>query len=102
MAEGIGFALPINQAVRSRDELLAFLERFEGRILFGSDIVSMDAHLSPQSEGSNDRVTQASSTDEAFDLYASRYWAHRTMWPNASSSTCCAGSTKATPTSPST
>ncbi len=62
------------------EELIGFFDKFKGRILFGSDIVSMDAHLSPQTEGRNDRVLQAGSREEAFDLYASRYWALRTLF----------------------
>ena len=60
------------------DELLAFLERFEGRVLFGSDIVTMDEHLTGE-DGPRDMGRQSSSTDEAFDLYASRYYAYRRM-----------------------
>lgn len=62
-----------------RAELLAFLQRFRGRILFGSDIVTMDAHLSEDS-GPRGMGEQAASADEAFDLYASRYWAFRTLF----------------------
>lgn len=61
------------------DELLAFLERFSGRVLFGSDIVTMDEHLNDQ-EGPRGMGAQASTYDEAYDLYASRYYAYRTMW----------------------
>ena len=63
----------------SRDELIAFLTRFKGRIMFGSDIVTADDHLTPSSEA-NEMATKASSPAEAFDLYASRYWALRTLW----------------------
>jgi len=63
----------------SRDDLLAFLKRFEGRILFGSDIVTTDDHLRPS--GEDDELNRKASTpDEAFDLYASRYWALRTLF----------------------
>lgn len=62
-----------------RDRLLAFLERFEGRILFGSDIVTSDEHLVPSASEAFGS-TLASSEAEAFDLYASRYWALRVMW----------------------
>ncbi|MCK4872313.1 MAG: amidohydrolase family protein [Phycisphaerales bacterium] len=50
----------------SRDDLLAFLIKWNGRILFGSDIVTTDEHLT-------------SDERETFDLYASRYWALRTL-----------------------
>jgi hypothetical protein len=29
----------------SRDELIAFLRRFKGRVLFGSDIVTAEEHI---------------------------------------------------------
>ncbi len=61
-----------------REALLGFLERFRGRVLFGSDIVTSDEHLRP-SASADFGATLASSRAEAFDLYASRYWALRTM-----------------------
>lgn len=61
-----------------RDELAGFLERFRGRILFGSDIVTSDDHLS--SGNATEMEAKAGSPDQALDLYASRYWALRTMW----------------------
>ena len=62
-----------------RDELVTFLTRFKGRVLFGSDIVTADEHLHP-SEEVHEMHGKAASTDEAFDLYAGRYWALRTMY----------------------
>ncbi len=64
-----------------RESFVAFFKRFEGRILFGSDIVTSDEHLRP-SDPDTPRfgVQLASSDEEAFDLYASRYWALRTMF----------------------
>lgn len=61
------------------DELVAFLTRWRGRILFGSDIVTTDQHFESEHE---DRGMGhlASTEEEAFDLYASRYWALRTLW----------------------
>ncbi|MCH2132287.1 MAG: amidohydrolase [Phycisphaerales bacterium] len=56
----------------------AFLRQWKGRILFGSDIVVRDEHLAPQPEDSMPQ--QASSPEEAVDLYASRYWALRTLF----------------------
>src|SRR5690606_38233557 len=44
----------------SRDELIAFLTRFKGRIMFGSDIVTADDHLTPSSDA-NEMATKASS-----------------------------------------
>jgi hypothetical protein len=66
----------------SRDELLAFLTRFKGRILFGSDIVTADEHLRP-AEDEHEMYQKASNASDAFDLYASRYWALRTMFERA-------------------
>jgi hypothetical protein len=63
----------------SRDELIAFLQRFGGRLLFGSDIVTADEHLTADDSGL-DSNAQASNAEQAFDLYASRYWALRTMY----------------------
>lgn len=63
----------------SASERVAFFRTWSGRILFGSDIVTHDEHLSPD-PGAGDRAAQASSEDEAFDLYASRYWALRTLF----------------------
>jgi len=62
------------------EELVGFLKKFEGRIIFGSDIVTHDEHLEttdPDNPGFGNQL--ASSEGEAFDLYASRYWALRTM-----------------------
>ena len=61
----------------ARDELVTFLRAFPGRILFGSDILTSDEHLSPSDD--TEMTTKAGSPAEAFDLYASRYWALRTM-----------------------
>jgi len=61
-------------------EVRGFLDRFQGRVLFGSDIVAADEHLAPGGEGRHESLAKASSADEAFDLYASRYWALRTMF----------------------
>ncbi len=55
-----------------------FFTHWKGRILFGSDIVTSDAHLDTQSN-STEMDSKASSSREAFDLYASRYWALRTL-----------------------
>ncbi|MEC9374689.1 MAG: hypothetical protein VYC34_12630, partial [Planctomycetota bacterium] len=63
----------------SRERMIEFLERWNGRILFGSDIVAMDAHLSSDT-GPRGMGAQAASEREAFDLYASRYWALRHLW----------------------
>jgi len=62
-----------------RGEVVAFLHKYRGRILFGSDIVTMDEHLAP-AENKLEMAAKASSRDDAWDLYASRYWALRTLW----------------------
>ncbi|MCZ7632433.1 MAG: amidohydrolase [Phycisphaerales bacterium] len=63
------------------ERVRAFLSRWRGRVLFGSDIVTMDSHLTPDKSGAPSiKADQASSTEEAFDLYASRYWSLRTMF----------------------
>lgn len=67
-----------------RDALLAFLEKFHGRILFGSDIVTSDTHMDVSDPDDKRFGTHlANSRQEAFDLYAGRYWALRTMWESS-------------------
>jgi len=64
----------------SRGELIDFLKKWQGRILFGSDIVSNDSHLAL---GDGKDITQTLKEEkkaEAFDLYASRYWALRKLF----------------------
>lgn len=63
-------------------EVRDFFQQWRGRILFGSDIVTMDEHLTPaiDLDAKLDIMARASSRQEAFDLYASRYWALRTLW----------------------
>ena len=59
----------IRELSRHSDEtLLKFLNDWQGRILFGSDIVVSDEMAASRSE------------DELYNLMASRYWALRTMW----------------------
>jgi hypothetical protein len=67
-----------------RPRLLAFLERWRGRILFGSDIVTHDDHLLDR-DGKSEMSAKASDAESAFDLYASRYWAYRTMLEGSAS-----------------
>jgi len=64
--------------VHPRERLVEFLEKWRGRVLFGSDIVTMDAHLT-NDEGPRGMGKKASSRQQAFELYASRYWAYRVM-----------------------
>jgi len=62
-----------------RDEVIGFLEKWRGRILFGTDTVTTDEHLR-DGEKSSDMARKATSREAAHDLYASRYWALRMMW----------------------
>jgi len=55
------------------NEVHEFFQRWPGRILFGSDIVTSDEHLTDAAGG----------REAAFELYASRYWALRTLWESA-------------------
>lgn len=59
-------------------EVQSFFCKWQGRLLFGSDIVTADAHLTPEHHES-EIAAKASAPEEAFDLYASRYWAFRTL-----------------------
>jgi hypothetical protein len=62
-----------------RQRLVDFLARHRGRVLFGSDIVTTDDHLAPAPD-KTEMAAKASAPEDAFDLYASRYWALRTLW----------------------
>lgn len=61
-------------------DFVAFLDRWRGRILFGSDIVTMDEHLSEDDDPAKLKAGQASGREEAFELYVSRYWALRSLF----------------------
>jgi hypothetical protein len=64
-----------------RERVLEFFTRWRGRLLFGSDIVTTDEHLAPKAgPPAHPMADLASSPESAFDLYASRYFALRTMW----------------------
>ncbi len=58
----------------------AFFERWRGRLLFGSDIVTTDEHLKPNAGSAHPRGSQAENEEQAFELYASRYFALRTLF----------------------
>lgn len=60
------------------EDVRIFFTRWEGRILFGSDIVTRESHLVEHAR-ENEMDAKASSIAEAYDLYASRYWALRTL-----------------------
>ena len=57
----------------------AFFDRWRGRLIFGSDIVTTDEHLLAN-DSSHPRGRQATSEAEARELYQSRYAALRTMY----------------------
>jgi hypothetical protein len=57
-----------------------FFERWRGRLFFGTDVVTSDDHLAPVDSGEiTSKAQQANSPEQAFELYASRYWAMRTL-----------------------
>lgn len=60
-------------------DVRAFFTKWNGRLLFGSDIVTTDDHLKSAKETAHPMAGLAASEAEAFDLYASRYWALRTL-----------------------
>jgi hypothetical protein len=62
-----------------RSAMLGFLRKFRGRVMFGSDIVTMDEHLITAQQ-KLEMAAKANSMEQAFDLYASRYWALRKLW----------------------
>ena len=63
-----------------RDEVVHFLFKWKGRILFGSDLVVMEDQLSPAKSGVSPMGELASSPEQAFELYCSRYYALRLMF----------------------
>lgn len=69
----------------SREAVLAFLTRWSGRVLFGSDIVTTDEHLTPPAGAAKAHPMGdlADSPEAAFDLYSSRYAALRAMWESS-------------------
>lgn len=61
-------------------DVRAFLIKWKGRILFGSDLVVMDDQLSESKSAGSVMGELSSSPEESFELYCSRYWALRTMF----------------------
>jgi Amidohydrolase len=57
----------------------AFFIKWKTRILFGSDIVAMEDHVSTTKSGMSPKGEQAASPEEAFDVYAGRYFALRLL-----------------------
>ncbi len=61
-----------------------FFQKWRGRILFGSDIVTTNEHVTAKiGPGEHPMADLASNADEAFDLYASRYLSLRTVFETA-------------------
>ena len=60
--------------------VVEFFTRWQDRILFGTDIVTSDDHLKPAKDNpTHPKADQANSPASAFDLYASRFWALRSV-----------------------
>lgn len=61
-----------------------FFAKWKDRILFGSDIVTTDDHVTPKAQRAEPNMSVfsdlADSPEGAFDLYASRYWSLRAMF----------------------
>ena len=62
-----------------RKDFVEFFTRYKGRILFGSDIVSTEMHVGAEPTGRMTPNMDVKTRADAFDLYASRYWALRTL-----------------------
>jgi len=63
-----------------RERVVEFFTRWRKRILFGSDVVVTDDHLAKHKAGPSPMGDLADSPESAWELYASRYWALRTMF----------------------
>lgn len=61
-------------------EVRDFFTRHKGRILFGTDLVTLDDQLSTAKSGMSRMADLASSPEEAFELYCSRHWALRALF----------------------
>jgi hypothetical protein len=66
----------------SKADIIQFFTTWRGRILFGSDIVTRDSHIS-SAHNASEMDAKASNAEEAYDLYASRYWALRTLFESS-------------------
>ncbi len=69
-------------SAHDRPVVRGFFERWRGRLLFGSDIVTTDEHLLAN-DSAHPRGRQATSEAEARQLYASRYASLRVMFETA-------------------
>jgi hypothetical protein len=69
------------------EQVREFFFTWRGRLLFGSDIVTLEEHMAPRATPtpSSPMSDLASSPESAFELYASRYWALRTMFETTKS-----------------
>ena len=67
------------------EQVREFFARWKGRLLFGSDIVTLEDHMQPRTTPapSTPMSDLADSPESAFELYASRYYALRTMFETA-------------------
>jgi hypothetical protein len=68
--------------LQPRERVREFFNRWKGRLFFGSDIVVLEEHMRPRitPTPSSPMSDLADSPEAAFDLYASRYFALRTMF----------------------
>lgn len=69
----------------------SFVRRYKDRVLFGSDIVTLDDQLRAEKVSTiagGEKARQASTREQAFDLYAGRYLALRTLWETAHDGPC--------------
>lgn len=64
------------------DDVRAFFRRWRGRLLFGSDVVTLDEHLGPvgSAAAKHPMADLADSPESARELYASRYAALRLLF----------------------
>lgn len=63
-----------------KPELRSFCIKWKDRLLFGTDVVAMDDHLSERKTNPRSvKAEQAHDPDSAFELYASRFWLLRTL-----------------------
>ncbi len=66
-------------SAHASERVRAFFVKWKARILFGTDIVTMDDHVSSVKAMGSVKSDQAASPEEAFDLYASRFFALRVL-----------------------
>lgn len=62
-----------------REAVAAFFTKWRTRLLFGSDLVTIDDQLGTSKVSISRMADLSSSPAEALDLYCSRYWALRTL-----------------------